>query len=110
MAPGKVKKSQQRDKTLKRKVGVEELSSLLRRVDELDLKESFKTFADLPLSEPTASGLAASHYKTLTDIQSRAISHALKGRDVLGAVLACQPGVHGGPVFRLSLLCAGFGG
>ena len=85
MAPGKVKKSQQRDKTLKRKVGVEELSSLLRRVDELDLKESFKTFADLPLSEPTASGLAASHYKTLTDIQSRAISHALKGRDVLGA-------------------------
>ena len=85
MAPGKVKKSQQRDKTLKRKVGVEELSSLLRRVDELDLKESFKSFADLPLSEPTASGLASSHYKTLTDIQSRAISHALKGRDVLGA-------------------------
>lgn len=85
MAPGKVKKSQQRDKTLKRKVGGEELSSLLRRVDELDLKESFKSFADLPLSEPTASGLASSHYKTLTDIQSRAISHALKGRDVLGA-------------------------
>lgn len=85
MAPGKVNKSQQRDKTLKRKVGGEELSSLLRRVDELDLKESFKSFADLPLSEPTASGLASSHYKTLTDIQSRAISHALKGRDVLGA-------------------------
>lgn len=85
MAPGKLKKSQQRDRTQKRQNGQEELSSLVRRVEELDLKESFKTFSDLPLSEPTASGLASSHYKTLTDIQSRAISHAIKGRDVLGA-------------------------
>jgi superfamily II DNA/RNA helicase len=38
------------------------------------------------LSEPTAKGLAASHFKTLTDIQSRAINHAFKGRDILGAV------------------------
>lgn len=85
MAPGKLRKPQQKDKTLKRKRGQEELSSLVQRVEELDLKESFKSFSDLPLSEPTASGLAASHYKTLTDIQSRAITHALKGRDILGA-------------------------
>ncbi|RHZ63647.1 ATP-dependent RNA helicase dbp4 [Aspergillus turcosus] len=90
MAPGAgprkhAKPPQQRSKTLKRKRGQEELSSLIQRVEDLDLKETFKTFSDLPLSEPTASGLASSHYKTLTDIQSRAISHALKGRDVLGA-------------------------
>lgn len=73
-------------RTLKRKRGEEELSSLKQRVDELDPKSSsLESFSDLPLSEPTASGLAASHYKTLTDIQSRAIPHALKGRDVLGA-------------------------
>jgi ATP-dependent RNA helicase DDX10/DBP4 len=81
---GKPAKSQ-RSKTLKRKRGQEELSSLIQRVEDLDLKETFKSFSDLPLSEPTSSGLASSHYKTLTDIQSRAISHALKGRDVLGA-------------------------
>ncbi|OJJ88262.1 RNA-dependent ATPase HCA4 [Aspergillus glaucus CBS 516.65] len=85
MAPGKLRKPQQKDKTLKRKRGQEELSSLVSRVEQLDIKESFKTFSDLPLSEPTASGLTASHYKTLTDIQSRAITHALKGRDILGA-------------------------
>ncbi|EAW06779.1 RNA-dependent ATPase HCA4 [Aspergillus clavatus NRRL 1] len=75
----------QRSKTLKRKRGQEELSSLIQRVEGLDLKESFESFSDLPLSEPTLSGLTSSHFKTLTDIQSRAISHALKGRDVLGA-------------------------
>lgn len=72
-------------KTLKRKRGQEEISSLVQRVEELDLKASVKSFSDLPLSDPTAQGLAASHYKTMTDIQSRAITHALKGRDILGA-------------------------
>lgn len=72
-------------KNLKRKRGQEELSSLIQRVEDLDLKASIKHFSDLPLSEPTAQGLSASHYKTLTDIQSRAINHALKGRDILGA-------------------------
>lgn len=73
-------------RTLKRKRGEEELASLRQRVDELDPKTcNLESFSDLPLSEATASGLAASHYKTLTDIQARAIPHALKGRDVLGA-------------------------
>lgn len=72
-------------KVLKRKRGQEDLSSLIQKVEELDLKDAFKSFADLPLSDPTASGLSASHYKSLTDIQSRAIGHALKGRDILGA-------------------------
>ncbi|KAJ5690815.1 ATP-dependent RNA helicase dbp4 [Penicillium macrosclerotiorum] len=72
-------------RTLKRKRGEDELSTLAQRVEDLDLKASVKAFSDLPLSGPTAQGLTASHYKTLTDIQSRAITYALKGRDILGA-------------------------
>ncbi|GKZ69405.1 ATP-dependent RNA helicase dbp4 [Aspergillus niger] len=75
----------QRGGNLKRKRVQEDLNSLIKKVEDLDVKETIKQFTDLPLSEPTASGLASSHYKTLTDIQSRAISHALKGRDILGA-------------------------
>ena len=33
----------------------------------------------------TSKGLDASHFKTLTDIQSKAVPLALKGRDILGA-------------------------
>lgn len=72
-------------RALKRKRGQEDLSSLTKRVEELDIKAAAKNFADLPLSEPTADGLSASHYKVMTDIQSRAITHSLKGRDILGA-------------------------
>ncbi|KAJ5674403.1 ATP-dependent RNA helicase dbp4 [Penicillium maclennaniae] len=72
-------------RTLKRKRGEDTLSSLVQRVEDLDLKATVKNFSDLPLSEPTQKGLAASHFKTLTDIQQRAIVHSLKGRDILGA-------------------------
>ena len=44
-----------------------------------------KDFIHLPLSLPTSKGLDASHFKTLTDIQSKAIPLALKGHDILGA-------------------------
>ncbi|KAE8417824.1 ATP-dependent RNA helicase dbp4 [Aspergillus pseudocaelatus] len=77
-------KSSQRH-SLKRKRAQDDLSTLTQRVEDLDIKETYKSFSDLPLSEPTASGLDSSHFKTLTDIQSRAIGHALKGRDILGA-------------------------
>ncbi|KAL2869221.1 RNA-dependent ATPase HCA4 [Aspergillus lucknowensis] len=82
---GKHSKPSHRAGTLKRKRAQEDLSSLVQRVEELDLQAKFESFSDLPLSEPTLSGLTSSHFKTLTDIQSRAISHALKGRDILGA-------------------------
>ncbi|KAL3454309.1 P-loop containing nucleoside triphosphate hydrolase protein [Aspergillus insuetus] len=82
---GKHAKSSNRTGNLKRKRVQDDLSSLVQRVEDLDLKGKFESFSDLPLSEPTLSGLTSSHFKTLTDIQSRAISHALKGRDVLGA-------------------------
>ncbi|KAE8348995.1 P-loop containing nucleoside triphosphate hydrolase protein [Aspergillus coremiiformis] len=81
---GKHAKSSQRH-SLKRKRVQDDLSTLIQRVEELDIKETYTSFSDLPLSEPTASGLNSSHFKTLTDIQSRAIGHALKGRDILGA-------------------------
>ncbi|KAL2840204.1 P-loop containing nucleoside triphosphate hydrolase protein [Aspergillus pseudoustus] len=82
---GKQAKTSQRTGNLKRKRVQDDLSSLVQQVEDLDLKGKFESFSDLPLSEPTLSGLTSSHFKTLTDIQSRAISHALKGRDVLGA-------------------------
>ncbi|KAL4925102.1 RNA-dependent ATPase HCA4 [Aspergillus undulatus] len=82
---GKYQKSSNRPGNLKRKRNQEDLSSLIARVEDLDLKGKFESFSDLPISEPTLSGLTSSHFKTLTDIQSRAISHAIKGRDVLGA-------------------------
>lgn len=39
----------------------------------------------MPISKPTASGLEASHFQNLTDVQARAIPLGLKGRDILGA-------------------------
>lgn len=44
-----------------------------------------KDFSELPISKQSATGLDKSHFKTLTDIQRKAIPIALKGRDVLGA-------------------------
>ncbi|PYH94901.1 DEAD-domain-containing protein [Aspergillus ellipticus CBS 707.79] len=82
---GKPSKQPQRGANLKRKRNQDDLATLVQKVEALDVKESVESFTDLPLSEPTASGLASSHFKTLTDIQSRAITHALKGRDILGA-------------------------
>lgn len=70
----------------KRKRDVEDLDSLKNRVQDLNpTDDETKSFADLPLSQATLSGLHASHYKTLTDIQRTAIPLALKGSDVLGA-------------------------
>ncbi|OKL59694.1 ATP-dependent RNA helicase dbp4 [Talaromyces atroroseus] len=72
-------------RTLKRKRNETELTTIVQRVEELDPKVRLESFSDLPLSDPTASGLAASHFKSLTDIQSRSIPYALKGKDILGA-------------------------
>ncbi|MCJ1311987.1 ATP-dependent RNA helicase dbp4 [Agyrium rufum] len=64
----------------------EDISGLEKRVQELDSKDPDNvTFAKLPLSQPTTTGLAASHFKTLTEIQKQAIPLALKGSDILGA-------------------------
>ncbi|KEZ40504.1 ATP-dependent RNA helicase dbp-4 [Scedosporium apiospermum] len=70
----------------KRLKGLADLETLEKAVVEFDPKTSESTkFANLPLSEPTASGLDASHFQTLTEIQARAIPLALKGLDILGA-------------------------
>lgn len=67
-----------------------DLTTLEKAVQELDVKAHTtegapKTFAELPLSEPTATGLRQSKYKTMTEIQARALPHALKKHDILGA-------------------------
>lgn len=72
-------------RTLKRKREALDLKTLDQHVAELDSKAALTEFAQLPLSDPTADGLRGSHYKTLTDIQAKALPHALKGRDILGA-------------------------
>ncbi len=78
--------SHSRPRELKRKREEEDLDALNRQVEEINVKESaYDTFASLPLSRPTASGLEASHFKTLTDIQKKAVPYALKGSDILGA-------------------------
>ncbi|ESZ95212.1 ATP-dependent RNA helicase DBP4 [Sclerotinia borealis F-4128] len=80
-----VSKGKDDARTLKRKRDVEDHEKLQKSVDELDVKADLKNFSDLPLSEPTSSGLEASHFKTLTDVQSKAVPLALKGKDILGA-------------------------
>ena len=91
MAPvtaGKKKhtKSIHEPRPLKRKREDEDLDSLNQRVQDINVKENeYETFASLPLSQPTADGLYASHFKTLTDIQKKAIPLTLKGTDILGA-------------------------
>ncbi|EEU42958.1 uncharacterized protein NECHADRAFT_95387 [Fusarium vanettenii 77-13-4] len=70
----------------KRKREQEDLQQLEQRVIDLDPKsDAIKNFSHLPLSVPTASGLEASHFQVLTDVQAQAIPLALKGNDVLGA-------------------------
>lgn len=83
---GQPRSNHQRPKTLKRKREVD-LDALASRVDELDARSSTppQSFSELPLSQPTQDGLSASHFKTLTTIQARAIPSALKGGDILGA-------------------------
>ncbi|KAI2618073.1 DEAD-domain-containing protein [Hypomontagnella submonticulosa] len=79
-------KLKENNKSLKRKRDQEDLQKLQNAVDEFDPKsEDTAKFSTLPLSKPTASGLEASHFQNLTDVQAQAIPLGLKGRDILGA-------------------------
>ncbi|KAI5300465.1 ATP-dependent RNA helicase dbp4 [Ascosphaera atra] len=73
------------ERELKRKRQELDLSALRKKVVNLETAKPVKRFAELPLSEATAAGLSDSHYKTLTDIQAKALPLALKGCDILGA-------------------------
>ncbi|KAH7243556.1 P-loop containing nucleoside triphosphate hydrolase protein [Fusarium redolens] len=88
--PGRGPKPQKNGRTeqrqQKRKRDQEDLQQLEQRVIDLDPKsDEIKNFSHLPLSVPTANGLEASHFQTLTDVQAHAIPLALKGKDVMGA-------------------------
>ncbi|KAF2138121.1 uncharacterized protein K452DRAFT_95379 [Aplosporella prunicola CBS 121167] len=81
--PTKVKKLQRSQKRKRSDVDVEKLA---QAVADLDIKAGeFKSFTDLPLSDPTKAGLKSSHFAAMTDIQAKAIPLALKGADILGA-------------------------
>ncbi|KAI1101841.1 DEAD-domain-containing protein [Jackrogersella minutella] len=85
-APQKQQNSKENTKSLKRKRDQDDLKILQNAVDEFDPNpENIVKFSTLPLSKPTASGLEASHFQNLTDVQARAIPLGLKGRDILGA-------------------------
>ncbi|RMZ90500.1 hypothetical protein DV736_g2273, partial [Chaetothyriales sp. CBS 134916] len=77
----------QQRKILKRKREEEDLDVLTQRIHDFDTPSlsNLSSFSDLPLSQATQKGLSASHFKTLTAIQARAIPPALKGADILGA-------------------------
>ncbi|KAH6723228.1 P-loop containing nucleoside triphosphate hydrolase protein, partial [Leptodontidium sp. 2 PMI_412] len=79
------KKAKNISRSLKRKRDVDDHETLQKAIEALNPKAEVKDFSDLPLSQLSASGLEASHFKTLTDIQSKAIPLALKGKDILGA-------------------------
>jgi ATP-dependent RNA helicase DDX10/DBP4 len=74
-------------KSLKRKHAEEDLEALSNGVANLDPKPSTPptTFAELPLSKPTQSGLKESQFTKLTTIQASGIPASLKGADILGA-------------------------
>ncbi|KAH7130625.1 P-loop containing nucleoside triphosphate hydrolase protein [Dendryphion nanum] len=81
--PTKVKK---RANALKRKRDDVDVEKLEESVAALDPQNSrYSDFTDLPLSDPTKTGLKSCHYAVMTDIQSKAIPLALKGHDILGA-------------------------
>ncbi|KAG6190061.1 ATP-dependent RNA helicase dbp4 [Claviceps purpurea] len=70
----------------KRKRDQDDLEKLEQAVVDLDSSSAeIKTFAHLPLSQSTSSGLKASHFQTLTEVQQQAIPLALKNKDILGA-------------------------
>ncbi|KAL9624073.1 MAG: hypothetical protein Q9160_001595 [Pyrenula sp. 1 TL-2023] len=79
--------SRSEQNSLKRKRDADDLDSLSQAVESLETRPeiAFENFDDLPLSAPTKSGLLASHFKTLTAVQSSALPLALKGHDILGA-------------------------
>ncbi|KAI5919808.1 P-loop containing nucleoside triphosphate hydrolase protein [Camillea tinctor] len=85
-APQRQHQNKTETKSLKRKRDQEDLQKLQDAVDKLDLKsDEIVKFSDLPLSNATASGLEASHFQNLTDIQKAAVPLGLKGKDILAA-------------------------
>jgi len=69
----------------KRKRDDVDVEKLEQAVQDMDIKDGFIRFTDLPISDYTKEGLKAAHYVEMTDIQAKAIPLALKGNDILGA-------------------------
>lgn len=64
----------------------EELQKLQERIEEIDPvkdEKTFTRFSDLPITKNTLQGLTDSNFVSLTDIQKKSISVALKGDDLM---------------------------
>ena len=82
----KASKGPTQPRNLKRKRDDEDITVLQQHVDDFEIgDEPPETFADLPLSSATHSGLKASSFITLTPIQLQAVPSGLRGNDILGA-------------------------
>lgn len=80
--PGKAGRRQVRRENRDREIS--EIQTLRKRINE-PLEKNVTKFSGLPISGKTLSGLAASHFMVMTDIQRKTLPVALAGQDVLGA-------------------------
>ncbi|CAA7266168.1 unnamed protein product [Cyclocybe aegerita] len=78
-------KSQIRPAKVKKLTEKQKLEALEGDVLNFVPPDDLKTFADLPISEPTKRGLKKAFFVDMTDIQTKSIPVSLKGKDVLGA-------------------------
>ncbi|KAF7342043.1 RNA helicase [Mycena venus] len=75
LRPGKVKKLSEK----------QQKETLEREAQAYVPSEDLKTFAELPISEPTKRGLKKAFFVNMTEIQAQSLPVSLKGKDVLGA-------------------------
>ncbi|GAA5926781.1 RNA-dependent ATPase HCA4 [Sporobolomyces koalae] len=83
--PARPARTKHHGKQEKRAADRNVLQQLQQQVDDFDLSTPVEEFKDLPLSKQTLTGLSSAYYTKLTDIQSKSLPLALKGKDVLGA-------------------------
>ncbi|KAJ7757113.1 P-loop containing nucleoside triphosphate hydrolase protein [Mycena metata] len=70
---------------LKKLTEKQRVEALEREVQAYVPPESLKSFAELPISEPTKRGLKKAFFVDMTEIQTQSLPVSLKGKDVLGA-------------------------
>lgn len=63
----------------------EETARIRTEIAELDPSSPPTSFAELPLSHPTSTGLARAGFRDMTDIQKLSLPKSLAGKDVLAA-------------------------
>ncbi|KAJ7628689.1 ATP-dependent RNA helicase dbp-4 [Roridomyces roridus] len=70
---------------LKKLSDKQRIEALEREAQAFVPTDELKTFAELPISEPTKRGLKKAFFVDMMDIQTQSLPVSLKGKDVLGA-------------------------